>query len=74
MAMVAKCEARAAHGATPGVDIANRETWDRATWTRYLAAAAALEPEFGPAMRQLYREIDQLERLAALPLAQPVAA
>ncbi len=67
--LVAACERAAARGLAAGVRIDDRETWDRATWDRYLAAAASLEPEFGPRMRRLYREIDQLNRLLALPLA-----
>jgi hypothetical protein len=46
----------------------DRGTWDRATWQRYLDAAARLEPQYGPAMRRLLQEIDQLNRLMALPL------
>ena len=46
----------------------HRETWDRPTWNRYLAAAAALEGQYGPPMRRLLREIDQLERVLALPI------
>jgi len=67
--LVSECERAAAHRASPSVRIDDRETWDRATWDRYLAAAAKVEPDYGPRLRQLYREIDQLERLAALPIA-----
>lgn len=48
--------------------LSDREYWDRAMWQRYLDAAARLEPEYGPAMRQLLQEIQRLERLMALPL------
>ena len=72
--MVAACEAEAARDRAHGVRMDDRETWDRATWTRYLAAAARLEPEFGPPMRRLLREIDQLERVLALPVAMEGAA
>ena len=74
LAMVAVCEDKAAHRAAPTVRITDRETWDRPTWTRYLAAAASVEDEFGPPMRQLLREIDQLERVMALPLTRGAAA
>ena len=67
--MVAACENAAARGAARTVRLDDRATWDRAMWQRYLDAAARLEPDYGPAMRRLYLEIDQLERLLALPLA-----
>jgi hypothetical protein len=67
--MVAACERAAARGAATSVRIDDRETWDRATWDRYLAAAAQFEPDYGPRLRRLYQEIDQLNRLMALPLA-----
>ncbi len=73
VAMVAACEAEAARGRTHGVRMDDRKTWDHATWTRYLAAAARLETNYGPPMR-LLREIDQLERVLALPLAMETAA
>ena len=68
-AMVAACEQAAARGAPRAVRIEDRESWDRATWQRYLDAATRLEPEYGPRLRRLYHEIDQLSRLVALPLA-----
>ena len=74
LAMVAACETEAARGRAAGVQMHDRGTWDHPTWQRYLAAAAAVEHEYGPPMRQLYREIDQLERVMALPVAQRVAA
>ena len=67
--LVFACERAAARRAPPHVRFDDRETWDRATWDRYLAAATQLEPDYGPALQRLYLEIDQLERLAALPLA-----
>ena len=74
LAMVAACEAQAARGRSPSVQMHDRETWDQPTWHRYLAAAAAVEHEFGPPMRQLHREIDQLERVLALPSMTGAAA
>jgi hypothetical protein len=69
VAMVAACEADAAQGRAHGVRMHDRETWDGATWTRYLDAAARHEPEFGPPLRRLLQEIEQLERLMALPFS-----
>jgi len=68
-AMVAACENAAARSAIRNVRLDDRATWDRTMWQRYLDAAARLEPEYGPSMRRLYQEIDQFERLVALPLA-----
>lgn len=73
-ALVAGCETEAARSRASSVRMDDRETWDRDTWTRYLAAAANLEPEYGPQMRRLLREIDQLARLAELPVAMEAAA
>ena len=67
--LVSECERAATRHASPFVRIDDRATWDRATWDRYLTTAAGLELDYGPRLHQLYREIDQLERLAALPLA-----
>lgn len=74
LAMVAACETEAACGRAASVRMYDRDTWDQATWQRYLAAAAAVEHQYGPPMRQFYREIDQLERVMALPVAQRIAA
>jgi hypothetical protein len=68
-ALVAACEAAAARCLARGVRIGDRASWDRTMWQRYLDAATRLEPQYGPAMRRLYQEIEQLERLLALPLA-----
>ena len=68
-ALATACETAAARGAARTVRIDQRETWDHATWQRYLDAATRLEPEYGPRMRRLFAEIDQLERLIALPSA-----
>ncbi len=72
--MVAACEAAAARGAAPEVNIADRGTWDRATWNRYLAAATRLEPEYGPTLRQLHSDIAKFNRLMKLSLAGRTAA
>ena len=74
VALVAACETAAARGRSNGVYMDDRETWDRATWSRYLAAAARLEPDYGPKMRKLLQEIDQLSRLTELPVAMEQAA
>ena len=74
-ALVAACEAAAAHSRTSAVRVDDRATWDHAMWQRYLNAATALEPEYGPRMRELLRNIDRLQRLLTLPVArEPVAA
>ena len=64
--LVTACERAAARGASRAVRIDDRATWDRATWQRYLDAATRLEPDYGPSMRRLLREIDQLMRLIDL--------
>ena len=66
MAMVASCEADAARGRPQFVRMDDRGTWDRATWNRYLAAATRVEPQFGPPMHRLLRDIDRLQRLLSL--------
>jgi hypothetical protein len=68
-ALAAACEAEAARHRSPGVRVENRATWDRPMWNRYLAAAAGLEPEYGPRMRRLCAEIERLQRLSDLPAA-----
>ena len=73
-ALVASCEMKAVRGRASSVRMDDRETWDRATWNRYLAAAAKLEPEYGPVMRKLLQEMGQLTRLAELPVAREQAA
>ena len=63
---------RAAGRATGGTRrLAARETWDRATWARYLNAAAACQDKYLPRMLKLYSEIARLEQLQ-MPL--PAAA
>jgi hypothetical protein len=62
---VAVSEAEAARGRSRDVRMDDRGTWDRATWARYLAAAAAHEPAFMPQIKQLLCEIDGLERALA---------
>ena len=73
-ALVAACEKAAARGRASAVRMDDRETWDQPMWARYLAAAARLEPGYGPEMRQLLRDIDQLTRLTELPVAMETAA
>jgi hypothetical protein len=67
--MVAACEAAAAGSAPREVVVADRGTWDRKMWDRYLAAAAKLECDYGPEMRRLLQQIDQLERLLKLQVS-----
>ena len=66
--LVAACEKAALRGASRAVRIDDRETWDHATWHRYLDAATRLEPDYGPRMRRLLGEIDRLARLLDLPV------
>ena len=73
-AMVADCEREAARSAPRGIRVDDRATWDRAMWNRYLAAAAAAEPNYMPEMLRLHSEVERLERLLALPLAPEVQA
>jgi len=67
--LVADCEATALRAAASAAHHADRGTWDRFIWDRYLARAAALESAFGPAMRRLHDEIERLERLTDMPIA-----
>jgi hypothetical protein len=67
--LVAACEAAAARHRASAVRVEDRATWDRPMWQRYLDAATILEPDYGPRMRDLLRDIDRLERLLALPAA-----
>ena len=69
--MVEACERAAVRGACRNVRI---NDWDKATWQRYLEAAARLEPDYLPQMRRLLRDIDRFEWLLALPItAEPTA-
>ena len=67
--LAAACEVEASRGRARAVRMDDRASWDRATWDRYLAAASRLEPHYGPRMRRLWLEVEQLERLAKLPSA-----
>jgi len=64
--MTAACEAAALGTRSPARATCDRERWNRTTWHRYLAAAMRLEATYGPRLRRLRREIDQLERLKTL--------
>ena len=67
--MIAACEAAALATRSETDGSLDYERWDRATWHRYLAAAMRLETVYGPRMRRLRQEIDQLERLMTLQIA-----
>jgi hypothetical protein len=69
---VAAAEADAAVGHARSVRMDDRETWDRATWDRYLTAASKHEPDYMPRIRRLLTEIDNINKLLALP-SGPVA-
>jgi hypothetical protein len=64
--MIAACEAAALGGRYRTNATAERKTWDRTTWHRYLATAMRLEATYGPRMRRLCQEIDRIERLKTL--------
>jgi hypothetical protein len=70
--LVATCEKAVARGAGRHIRLDDRATWDRAAWNRY--TAMRLEPEFMPEMLRLIRDIERLERLAALPLTSQASA
>lgn len=73
-AWVAAAEADAAVGRNRAVHMDNRETWDRATWDRYLTAASKHEPDYMPRIKRLLGEIDNIEKLLALPSGQTARA
>lgn len=73
-AWVTAAEHELARNLSRAVRLDDRATWDRATWDRYLAAATAAEPEFKPALRRLYQQADNLERLLAMPVAHAARA
>ena len=72
--LVAACERAVAHGAGRHIRVDDRATWDRAAWNRYVGTATRLEPDFMPEMLRLIREIERLERLAALPVTSQASA
>lgn len=72
--MVDGCERAAVRGACRNVRMDDCKTWDKATWQRYLEAAARLEPDYLPQMRRLLRDLDRFERLLTLPIAAEPAA
>jgi hypothetical protein len=63
---VIACERDAARGACNSVRLDDRQTWDKAMWDRYLAAAAGRQGEYLPRLLRLYNEIALLEGLLAL--------
>lgn len=48
---------------------ADRSDWSQTAWDNYLAEAMRMEGRLGQRLRSLYREIETLERQAALPIA-----
>lgn len=67
--LIAACEAAALRAGDRAISGDDPNTWDRAAWDRYLAEAAALEPDVGPALRRLHDDIARLDRLASMPFA-----
>lgn len=51
--------------------LGGRATWDRATWTRYLAASAECQHLYQPRLQRLYAEIARLDQLRQPPSARP---
>jgi hypothetical protein len=72
--MVEACERAAVRGARRKVRMHDHDTWDKATWHRYLEAVGRLEPDYIPQMRRLLRDIHRFERLLTLPIAAAPAA
>ena len=72
--LVAACERAVAYGAGRHIRLDDRAAWDRAAWSRYIGTALRLEPEFMPEMLRLIRDIERLERLAALPVTSQASA
>jgi hypothetical protein len=72
--LVAACERAVAYGAGRHIRVDDRATWNRAAWNRYVGTATRLEPDFMPEMLRLIREIERLERLAALPVTSQASA
>ena len=72
--MVDACERAAVRGACRNVRMDDCKTWNKATWQRYLEAAARLEPDYLPQMRRLLLDIDRFERLLTLPISAEPAA
>jgi hypothetical protein len=68
------CERAAVRGGCRKIRMHDHDTWDKATWHRYLEAVARLEPDYMPQMRRLLRDIDRFERLLSLPIAAEPAA
>ena len=63
---VAAAEADAAAGHARTVRMDDRETWDRATWDSYLAAAFKHEPDYMPPIKRLLIEIENIDQLLTL--------
>ena len=72
--MVEACERAAVRGARRKVRMDDHDTWDKATWRRYLEAVARLEPDYMPQMRRLLRDIHRFEHLLTLTTATAPAA
>ena len=72
--LVTACEKAVAQGAGWHIRLDDRTTWGRAAWNRYIETATRLEPAFMPDMLRLIRDIERLERLAALPVAPQASA
>jgi hypothetical protein len=57
-------ERAAARSLGAAAGLGDRESWDRATWDRYLSAASDCQEDYLPRLRRLYEGVTRLEQLA----------
>lgn len=62
----AEAERAAARSLGRAYALGDRETWDRTTWNRYLAAAESCEHRYLPRLRQLYADLEALQNGKAI--------
>ena len=72
--LVAACERSLAYGAGDTSASTTAQPGTVAAWSRYIGTSLRLEPEFMPEMLRLIRDIERLERLAALPATSQASA
>jgi hypothetical protein len=63
------CDKAANRGCPRDQASADRSEWTHAAWNRYVAAAVEMDRLYSARLSRLYRDIEALERLSALPLA-----
>lgn len=69
----AEAERAAARSLGRTYALGDRETWDRTTWNRYLAAAQNCEHRYLPQLRQLYADVEALQNGTAISRAAQFA-